>query len=83
MLGRDGRFSFGGGTGRRLVELNERIESLSIGCGGIAISKAGRFAYASGTFGTSGIESSASKVRMNQTRSYEALIVAQKALTIR
>lgn len=41
------------------MELNERIESLSIGCGGIAISKVGRFAYSSGTFGTSGIESSA------------------------
>lgn len=65
MLGREGRCSFGGGTGRCLVELNERIESLSIGCGGVVISKAGRFAYASGTFGTSGIESSAARSDRN------------------
>ena len=56
MLGREGRLSLGGGMGRCLEELAERIESLSIGGGGIT--ESGDCVMAgSGSLGTSGIES--------------------------
>lgn len=55
-LGRERLPSFGGGMGRCLEELTERIESLSIGGGGLVKSgdcRAARVAR-SGSFGTSG-----------------------------
>lgn len=56
MLGRERLPSLGGGTGRCLEELTERIESLSTGGGGLVESgdwRAARVAR-SGSFGTSG-----------------------------
>lgn len=61
MLGLERRFSLGGGTGRRRVELKERTESLSTGLGDGTLSDGRLPVNSSGTLGTSGIESSAVK----------------------
>lgn len=55
MLGRDLRVSLGGGTGRFLEGLIERIESLSMGGGGTG---SGDLRTVSGILGTSGMSGS-------------------------